>query len=215
VLEHCAQAPREIYRHPALLSDWVVGADAKVRHAIAAHTSQPGAATLAAMWLVSPGKAHIVHVGDCRAYLLRRREAGYIVQQMTTDQTYTNEGEEVPFNGSPHDPARMVGVGAVGQPPVVTARIREGDMLLLCSDGIHKYVSDAQIADVVSKGVSSNASLDRICSALAHAARSNGGDDDASALLVLRRSWFGVRGSYWGAFVALALLCTASAFTVS
>src|SRR6478672_1755166 len=55
LLEHCAGAPRKTYRHPARLSDWVVRADAKVRDAIAAHTSRPGAATLAAMWRVSPG----------------------------------------------------------------------------------------------------------------------------------------------------------------
>jgi protein phosphatase len=214
LLEHCAQAAREIQTDPSRLPDWVVAADAKVRQAIAAHTGEPGAATLVAMWLVAPGKAHIVHVGDCRAYRLRPRDAGCIVEQITTDQTYTNVGEDVPVDGSPHDPARMIGVGAVGQPPVVTARIREGDMLLLCSDGIHKYVRDEQIAEIVGRGVSSNAPLDSICRALAHAARSNGSDDDASALLVARRSWFGIRRSYWCVAAALALLCTAGALAV-
>jgi protein phosphatase len=214
LLEHCAQAPRETYGQPGRLSDWVVAADDKVRHAIAAHTSRPGAATLAAMWLVSPGKAHIVNVGDCRVYRLRWRHPRCTVEQVTTDQTYANVGQQAPANGSPNDPARMVGVGAVGQPPVVVARLREGDMLLLCSDGVHKYVPDEEIADVVSRGMSSNASLDRICGALARAAKSNGGDDDASALLVLRRSWFGIRGSYWCALAGLALLCAASAFAV-
>jgi protein phosphatase len=215
VLEHCADAPRKTYRNPARLADWIVRADATVRQAIAARTSRPGAATLAATWLVSPGRAHIVHVGDCRVYRLRRRSPGCTVEQMTTDQTYANVGQEVPPDGSPHDPARMIGVGAVGQPPVVSARIREGDMLLLCSDGIHKYVSDGEIADIVSRGMASNASLDRICSVLAGTAKSNGGDDDASALLVLRRSWFGVHGTYWCAAAALALLGIASAFAFS
>jgi protein phosphatase len=215
LLEHCADAPRKTYRNPARLSDWIVRADAKVRQAVAAHTTRPGAATLAAMWLVARGKVHVVHVGDCRVYRVRRRDAGCVVEQMTTDQTYANVGQEVPLDASPHDPARMVGVGAVGRPPVVSARIREGDMLLLCSDGIHKYVSDEEIAAIVERGVSSNASLDSICSALLGTAKLNGSDDDASALLVRRRSWFGVRGTYWCAAAALALLCTASAFAFS
>ena len=211
LLEHCADAPRKTYRNPARLGDWIVRADAKVREAIAARSNRPGAATLAAMWLLWPGKAHIVHVGDCRVYRLRRHHPGCIVERMTTDQTYANVGQDAPLDGSPHDPARMVGVGAVGQPPVVSARIREGDMLLLCSDGIHKYVSDGEIADIVSSGVANNASLDRICGVLAGTAKSNGSDDDASALLVLRRSWFGVHSIYWCSAAALAL-CAASAF---
>lgn len=190
LLTHCAQAPKETYRDPARLVDWLTRADTQVREAIARRTDQTGAATLAAAWFPSQSTAYLLNVGDCRVYQLRPRKQRYAIEQLTVDQTYASFSQQPPPNGKPNDPARMVGTGAVGSPPVVKAQIRERELLLLCSDGVHKYVSDEQIADVVSGGLSAGRSLEKICGALVHAAKRNGSHDDASALLVLRRPWF-------------------------
>ncbi len=82
---------------------------------------------------------------------------------------------------------------------------RERELLLLCSDGVHKFVSDEQIAEVVSDGLGEGNSLETICDALVHAAKTNGGHDDASALLVLRRPWFTPRWAYGCALAVLML----------
>ena len=88
------------------------------------------------------------------------------------DQTYASFAQQPPPNGKPDDPARMVGTGAVGVPPVVKAQIRERELLLLCSDGVHKFVSDEQIAELVSRRpAASGSSLRAICDALVHAAK--------------------------------------------
>jgi protein phosphatase len=191
LLAHCARASRDIYRDPARLLDWLDGADRRVREAIARRGDQSGAATLAAAWFPSPGTAYLLNVGDCRVYQLRPHEKRYAIQQLTVDQTYANCAQPPPPNGKPDDPARMVGTGAVGVPPVLKAQIRERELLLLCSDGVHKFVSDEQMADVVAGGLRRGSSLASICGALVQAAKSNGGHDDASALLVLRRPWIG------------------------
>ena len=190
LLAHCAQAPKETYRDPARLVDWLTGADTRVREAIARRTSQTGAATLAAAWFPSQGTAYLLNVGDCRVYQLKPRKRRYVIQQLTVDQTYASFEQQPPLNGKPDDPARMVGTGAVGVPPVVKAQIRERELLLLCSDGVHKFVSDDQIAELVSSGLGEGSPLESICDALVHAAKRNGGHDDASALLVMRRPWF-------------------------
>jgi protein phosphatase len=190
LLTHCARAPKETYRDPARLVDWLARADTQVREAIARRTDQTGAATLAAAWFPSQSTAYLLNVGDCRVYQLKPRKRGYAIEQLTVDQTYASFAQRPPPNARPDDPARMVGAGAVGIPPIVKAQIRERELLLLCSDGVHKFVSDAQIADVVSGGLSEGNSLAIICDALVHAAKRNGGHDDASALLVLRRPWF-------------------------
>jgi formylglycine-generating enzyme required for sulfatase activity/serine/threonine protein phosphatase PrpC len=205
LLRHCAQAPKQVYRDPARLIDWLTRADAQVREAIARRSDQAGAATLAAAWFPSQSTAYLLNVGDCRAYQLKPGKQRYAIQQLTVDQTYANFAQQPPPNGSPDDPARMVGAGAVGIPPVVKARIRARELLLLCSDGVHKFVSDEQIADVVSGGLSEGSSLETVCDALVHAAKRNGGHDDASALLVLRRPWFTPRWAYGWALAAILL----------
>lgn len=191
LLAHCAHAPKEVYRDTGKLVAWLVRADLQVREAIARRTERPGAATLAAAWFVSPGTAMVANVGDCRAYRLRPRRTTCAIEQLTVDQTYARLAQQPPPNGSANDPARMVGAGAMGQPPVIKVRLRSHELLLLCSDGVHKFVDDAQIADIVGRGLRDKRSLKRICSALVGAAQNNGSQDDASALLVLHRPWFG------------------------
>jgi protein phosphatase len=205
LLTHCAQAPKETYCDPARLIDWLTRADAHVREAIARRTDRAGAATLAAAWFPSQSTAYLLNVGDCRAYQLKPRKRRYAIQQLTVDQTYASCAQQPPPNGRPDDPARMVGAGAVGVPPVVKTQIRERELLLLCSDGVHKFVSDEQIADVVSGGLGDGRSLETICDALVHAAKKNGSHDDASALLVLRRPWFTPRWAYGCVLTAVLL----------
>src|SRR6185436_15950239 len=88
------------------------------------------------------------------------------------------------------------GAGSVGVPAVVKTEIRDGELLLLCSDGVHKFVRDEQIANVVSDGLADGRSLETICGTLVRTAKSNGSHDDASALLVLRRPWLAPRWAY-------------------
>ncbi len=206
LLRHCAQAPRAIWSDSARLVAWLARADGEVREAKARRTDQAGAATLAAAWFPSPGLAYVLNVGDCRAYQLRPHGRRYAIQRLTVDQTYASLAQEPPPNGKPEDPARMVGAGAVGTPPVLKAQIRAGELLLLCSDGMHKYVPDAQIAAIVASGVNERQSLEYICGELVRAAKKNGSQDDASALLVLRRPWFMARWLYAGALIAVLVL---------
>ncbi len=206
LLTHCAQARKETYCDPARLIEWLARADGQVREAIARRTDEAGAATLAAAWFPSQSTAYLLNVGDCRVYQLKPRKQCYAIQQLTVDQTYASLAQQPPPNGRPDDPARMVGSGAVGIPSVLKAHIRDRELLLLCSDGVHKFVSDDEIADVVSDGLNDGSSLETICDALVRAAKRNGSHDDASALLVLRRPWFTPRWAYGCALAVVLLL---------
>ena len=208
LLAHCAQAPKEAWSSPERLVDWLAQADTRVREAVAMRTRRAGAATLAAAWFPSQGKACLLNVGDCRVYHLRPRRQGYAIRQLTVDQTYASFSQEPPADRRPDDPARMVGTGAVGIPPVVKKRIRARELLLLCSDGLHKFVSDDEMAGLVSSGLRSGDSLHTVCNRLVHAARRNGSRDDASALLVLRRQWFAPWWLYGCLAAVAALLCS-------
>jgi len=188
---HCAAAPPEIRRDPARLAAWVKQGDAVVREAIARRGDRPGASTLAAAWLFPWGRVWLSHIGDCRAYRLRRRwrGQGWHIERLTVDQTYANLGRTPPPGGSPDDPARMAGVGAAGEPPVRRVWLWPGDLLLLCSDGLHKFVDDTALAELVGEGLRQGLDLRELCGRLVDAALAGGSQDDVSALLVRRRPW--------------------------
>lgn len=186
LLRHCAQASPEIYRNADRLVDWLRKADAVVREAVNRRGGGPGASMLVAVWLLADGQVQLVHVGDCRAYRLSPLADGLVIDALTEDQTYAHLSIAPPANRKPDDPVRMVGVGAVGTPPVRCVQCQAGDWLLLCSDGLHKYLADNAIAALCHAGAQQGKSLQQISCALVDAAKANGSDDDISVLLARR-----------------------------
>jgi serine/threonine protein phosphatase PrpC len=161
----------------------VLGADRAIAAAIARVTDRPGAATVAlaapldvfaARWLVG-------WVGDCRAYRWSPRDDARI-ELLTRDDTFAHLGEMPPQGGAPGDPARMVGNGATTGANAVTIGVERGDVLALCSDGVHKHVDDAEWCRVLVAQLP----LARRADALIALARANGSVDDATVLLVQR-----------------------------
>lgn len=170
----------------------VLGADRVIRNAIAEVTDLPGASTLvlaapldlfASEWLFA-------WVGDCRAYRLERRRDA--IELLTLDETFRHLNEAPPPGGSPDDPARMVGNGATAGPSVAVHDVRAGDLILLCSDGIHKHIVDADWVGLLRQPTP----LARRCDDLIDSARRRGSLDDATALL-LERCDFGMRRPRW------------------
>lgn len=190
---------------PALLAreeplrQWLHDADTAVAQEIAAHTDKPGASTfVAAAPLYGGRRWRLTWAGDCRAY---RITANNHVGQLTLDDTYANHGEPPPPGASPDDPARMVGSGAVDSPNQAGTALRGGEILLLCSDGVHKYVTEQEILALMR----APETLQARCQKLVAQAHANGGTDDATAVAIERRRWFGLGEFVWW-LIVLALL---------
>ena len=158
-------------------------ADRAIASRIAQVTAAPGAATvvlcapvnvLASKWLVA-------WVGDCRAYRLSNR-GELRFEQLTRDDTFRHLDEEPPAGGSLDDPARMVGNGATVGANVAVRGLGSGELLALCSDGVHKHVAPAEWRRVLTQPVP----LARRCDDLIALASANGSTDDATVLLVQR-----------------------------
>ena len=161
----------------------VLDADRKVRRSIASLTDASGAATVAlcagtgaslSRWLVA-------WVGDCRVYRVSALD-GAPAQLLTLDDTYRHLSEQQPPGGSLDDPARMVGNGAVDAPNVRHVDLGRDEMLLLCSDGVHKHAGAHDIARLL-RGSSP---LVARCMRLIEFARTSGSNDDATVLVVHR-----------------------------
>ncbi len=161
----------------------MLAADRAIAQRIALVTDSPGAATVA---LCAPVNAFaskwlVAWVGDCRVYRLAKAGQPRL-EMLTRDDTFGCLDEPPPAGGSLDDPARMVGNGATSGANVALHELAYGDLLLLCSDGVHKYVDAGDWGRLLGRP----GSLLHHCEDLIAVARANGSADDATVLLLRR-----------------------------
>jgi len=122
-------------------------------------------------------------VGDSRAYVFRNEK----LVQLTRDQTYLNYlaeiGAEVPEDPE-KDSRKSILTQAVGSSENVDVRVtytkvRQGDALLLCSDGLYNMVKGPGIIETL-KGPEP---LQAKCKALVQKANEGGGTDNITLIL--------------------------------
>jgi protein phosphatase len=142
-----------------------------------------GMGTTMTVALVERGVVTIGHVGDSRAYLVR----GGRLEQLTEDHSLVNElrksGKLSPEEAEVH-PQRSVITRAVGTDPDVdvdsfTVEAQEGDVFLLCSDGLTDMVTDEDILEVLERY---QEDLDRVARSLVSAANRGGGEDNITVV---------------------------------
>ncbi len=139
--------------------------------------------TLTMAYAVGPD-LYIAHVGDSRAYIHRDGGLGQVTKDHTLVQILVSEGVIRPEEAK-HHARRNVVTNVVGGPhPGVHAEIhkvaiQEGDVLLLCTDGLTEVVEDRAIAEAL--GVAeAPASVAR---RLIDAALRNGGPDNVTVVV--------------------------------
>jgi serine/threonine protein phosphatase PrpC len=142
-----------------------------------------GMGTTMTVALVEGMTVAIGHVGDSRAYLVR----GEQMEQLTEDHSLVNEllksGRLSAEEAHVH-PQRSVITRAVGTDPEVdvdrfTIEADEGDVFLLCSDGLTDMVSDEEILELVDRH---RDDLERAVKTLVAAANRGGGEDNITAV---------------------------------
>lgn len=111
--------------------------------------ARAGMATTLTAVLTDGTRFALAHVGDSRAYLLRGGE----LRQLTTDHTYVqvllDKGSITPEEARIHPHRSVVTryVNATDQhePQLTMLDLREGDRILLCSDGLTDFISDERL----------------------------------------------------------------------
>ena len=140
-------------------------------------------ATLVAAWLDGPCLS-LVHVGDSRAYLLR---AGAL-QQLTADHSLVAEQVRRGFITPQQAEAselqnvltRALGPHEEIELDAAEHALKPGDVLLLCTDGVTRMVTDEEIASTLLTTTGAQASADR----LIELANENGGVDNSTVIVV-------------------------------
>jgi len=162
-----------------------------------AGTAGMGSTLVAA--LVQDNALCIAHVGDSRIYLLRQGT----IQQLTQDHSLVMEQlrrgyitrEEAERSTNQHIILRALGTEEEVQPDIEDLVALAGDVLLMTSDGLTKYVRDQEILQMVGQ----SESLEMACDALIQTARRRGGDDNITCLLlkIVERPWYKKIAQRW------------------
>ncbi len=168
---------------PERVASLIQEANRRVHERSSVDPATSGMGTTMTVALVEDGGVVIGHVGDSRAYLVRDRQ----IEQITEDHSLVNEllktGRLSPEEAETH-PQRSVITRAVGTDPDVdvdsfVVDTRDGDVFLICSDGLTDMVADDEILDVVEHNLGN---LDRAAKQLISAANRGGGEDNITVV---------------------------------
>jgi protein phosphatase len=133
--------------------------------------------------LVTGREVAIGHVGDSRVYRFRDGELERLTQDHSLVEEFVRQGKLTPEEAENH-PQRSIITRALGPEPEVevetyTHAARDGDVYLLCSDGLTGMVPEKRIAEILRE----SDSLDDAAHRLIDAANENGGKDNITAVL--------------------------------
>ena len=141
-----------------------------------------GMATTVTTILLKEDTLYLGHVGDSRAYLLRRGHLTQLTEDHTLVASQVRQGilspEEAWYYPS-NVLTQAMGLDHAITPFISSISLQEGDCLLLCSDGLHGFLEDHVIAEIIQKE-----KRERAVDSLVSAAIAMGSNDNITALLV-------------------------------
>lgn len=174
------------WRHAGMLRDAVHGANTEVylMNRARGHDEGQGMGTTLTGWRWLPSLSAVVlfHVGDTRLYRYRN---GKLVQ-LTRDQTAYQLALESGAGGvlpPRHVLLQAVGPSATIDPDIALLQVCAGDVLLLCSDGLHGWVPHGELeAALLAEPDTAPRSLDTLCRHLVALAIQHGSRDNITAV---------------------------------
>jgi protein phosphatase len=124
------------------------------------------------------------HVGDSRVYVLRDDELERLTSDHSLVEQLVRQGELTPEEAEVH-PQRSIITRALGPEPDVevdtfTYPAREGDVYLLCSDGLTSMVPEEEVAAILRR----RSSVEQAARELVDAANKAGGRDNITVVLL-------------------------------
>ena len=141
--------------------------------------------TLSMMWR-GGHYMYIAHVGDSRIYRLRGGE----MEQITQDHSLVEElvrariitREEARRHPRRNIITRALGTHGENEPDLLVTDVRDGDLFLLCTDGLTGMVTDAQIERILLES-----DMEAAADALLALALDAGGRDNVTLILCARK----------------------------
>jgi len=155
-----------------------------------------GMGTTIAAAMLEENRLGYVHAGDSRIYLVRSGS----IEQLTDDHSFAGDNgvhpERAALPGMKNILTRAVGIEPDVDADMGELTVFEGDLLLLCTDGLYNMVSEEEILQIVLRAGNVRAASE----ILIDTANENGGMDNISAIVGYihkEKKWY----SSWSTFM--------------
>jgi serine/threonine protein phosphatase PrpC len=166
-----------------------LAAHTRIRQLATLEEEYAGMATTCIAALVKETGVLIAHIGDSRAYLIQGTPSAPTTTCLTTDHSMAVEmaragilfPEQIYTSTCRHILVRILGGddANIPSPDIMACNVCAGDHLVLCCDGLWSMLTEAQIAQVVSRNSPQDA-----CAELIRLANEAGGPDNVSVVVI-------------------------------
>lgn len=168
---------------PDLLKEAVKQANKQIYEMSIDKEEYKGMGTTVTLAMLFDDELFFAHVGDSRLY----RYSQEYFEQMTTDHSLVAQmvetgqitEEEANTHPSKNIITKAVGTGIIIEPDIGSFKLKKGDIILLCSDGLTNMLTNEQIVDILNKYKDD---LDKVVAELLEKANDAGGNDNISII---------------------------------
>ena len=159
-------------------------ANTKINGYALAHPEYRGMGTTATIAGLLGDTLYVAQIGDSRGYLIRDSVGIQITKDQSLMQKLVEAGE-LTEDEAEHSERRNIILQALGPEASIKVdlthqRLRKGDTLVICSDGLSTQINRDRITDIVSH----EKELTVACKKLIDAANANGGPDNITVIVV-------------------------------
>ena len=174
----------EVSAHPGeALGDAVSVANRAILSDAQTQPQRRGMGTTCTAAIVLPGTLTVAQVGDSRAYLLRDGQLLSLTKDQSLAAQLLDQGALTPDQMSSfsrrHVLLQALGTRSAIQPVISQYRLVAGDRVLLCSDGLHGSISEADIR----ASLRDDGDLTSITKTLVDRALAAGGEDNVTVVV--------------------------------
>jgi len=182
-VEAFAEAPGEGAEPEAQLMAIARAANRRIYELARSDDAYAGMGTTLTAVMVSGHEVTVGHVGDSRLYRLRDGGLERLTDDHSLVEEYVRAGRLAPEEAESHPQksiiTRALGVEADVEVDTLTCDANDGDIYMLCSDGLSGMLSEHEMAEILLE----SSSLEQAAHALVDAANRAGGRDNITVVL--------------------------------
>ena len=173
-----------------IINEAILTANKEVYDKAHAEEDFAGMGTTVVVATIMDNTLYVGNVGDSRLYVLNDE-----ITQITKDHSLVEEmvriGEIKREDARLH-PDKNIITRAIGAEPTVAAdffevELKDGDIVLMCSDGLSNMVEDGEILSIVKDNIKGNCEVRDMADELIRVANRNGGKDNIGIVLIQYR----------------------------
>ncbi|MBQ7288254.1 MAG: Stp1/IreP family PP2C-type Ser/Thr phosphatase [Clostridia bacterium] len=173
-----------------MMESAIVTANSSVLAAAAKNSDYKGMGTTVVAAFIDNGQITLAHLGDSRAYLFTQNQLTLLTHDHSVIQSMIDTGQisesEARYHPKKNVITRALGVHKDIDIEFTTVPFSEGDMLLLCTDGLTNYLEKDRMEFLFA-----NTKPESLTDALVHGANASGGGDNITVVLLSNESMVG------------------------